>query len=163
MADVIAVPWFDGAEIELEEPQTTRDAAALATFLTLTAQDRLHASRHVYAYYRDFHAAVGGEDWLDAEMGIPATPQDIWTHVHPQLLFVESRTDMPGHSYVVIEANCDWEEEHGLMLVWKDGAQLTKAGGYDGHLSNVWSYGDDALEDVVYAASDPQFQTRLSP
>ena len=70
---------------------------------------------------------------------------------------------MPGHSYVVVEANCDWEEEHGLMLVWKDGKRLTKVGGYDGHLSNVWAYDDDTLENVVYAASNPKFQTLLDP
>jgi hypothetical protein len=161
MADVVAVPWFDGAEIELEEPETTRDAAALKVFLTLTAQDRIAASRHVYAYYRDFHSMVGGEDWLDAQMGVPATPAHIWNHVQPQALFVESRNDMPGHSYVVVEANCDWEVEHGLMLVWKDGARLTKVGGYDGHLSNVWSYDDDTLEGVVYAPSIPEFKTML--
>ena len=163
MVDAVAVGWFDGAEVELEEPETSRDATALKNFLKLTAQDRLNASRHVYAYYRDFHYAVGGEDWLDSQMGIPATPEDIWNHVQPQLLFVASRDDMPGHSYVVVEANCDWEEEHGLMLVWKDGKRLTKVGGYDGHLSNVWAYDDDTLENVVYAASNPKFQTLLDP
>lgn len=162
MRETLSVPWFDNVVLELEaEPKTARDAAALAKFLTLTAQDRRKASRHVHAYYRVFHYAVGGEDWLDAQMGIPATPEDIWTHVQPQLIFVQSRDDMPGHSYVVVEANCDWEEEHGLMLVWKDGTELTKVGGYDDHLSNVWAYADDSLADVVYAGSSPEFTTRL--
>ena len=163
MVDTVAVGWFDGAEVELEEPETSVDAIALENFLKLTAQDRLNASRHVHAYYLDFHDAAGGEDWLDSQMGIPATPEDIWNHVQPQLLFVASRDDMPGHSYVVVEANCDWEEEHGLMLVWKDGKRLTKVGGYNGHLSNVWAFANNALENVVYAASDPRFQTLLEP
>ena len=163
MVDAVAVGWFDGAEVELEEPETSRDAAALKNFLELTAQDRLNASRHVHAYYLDFHSAVGGEDWLDSKMGVPATPEDIWNHVQPQTLFVESSPDLPGHSYVVVEANCDWEEEHGLMLVWKDGKRLTKVGGYDGHFSNAWPYDDDTLENVVYAASNPKFQTSLDP
>ena len=163
MASAVAVGWFDGAEVELEEPETARDAAALKNFLRLTALDRFKASRHVYAYYRDFHSAVGGQDWLDSEMGIPTTPEDIWKHVRPMTLFAESDPDLPGHSYVVIEANCDWEVEHGLMLVWEDGKRLTKVSGYDGNFSNAWAGDDDALKNVVYAASDPQFQTLLDP
>ncbi|MEM6303661.1 MAG: hypothetical protein AAF744_03015 [Pseudomonadota bacterium] len=163
MGDRIALPWFDGAEADLEEPETPQKAAALKAFLSLTAQDRLAASRHVYAYYRDYHAIVGGEDWLDAQMGVPAQPEDIWQHVTPQIIAVDSRPDMPGHVYVVIEADCAWEEEHGLMLVWEDGTELIKVSGYDGHTTNVFAYDDDSLADVVYAASDPQFTTRRDP
>ncbi|MGL5009778.1 MAG: DUF6985 domain-containing protein, partial [Paracoccaceae bacterium] len=57
----IACSFFDGAEVELDtEPATLAESAALAAFLQLGPADRLAASRHVYAYYRDFHNAVGG-------------------------------------------------------------------------------------------------------
>jgi hypothetical protein len=48
------------------------------------------------------------------------------------------------------------------MLVWCNGTTLTKVGGYDGHVTNVNSYADDSLADVVYAASNPEFTTRLN-
>lgn len=164
MDSPMKVPFFDGIEVsfeDFEEAEPAKAQAALDAFLALGKQDRLAASRHVYAYYRNFHEMVGGEDWLDASMGVPARPEDIWAHVQPQLLFVGARDDMPGHVYVVIEASCDWEEEHGLMMVWEDGKTLVKVGGYDGHFTNEWAYDDEALRDVVYAGG-PKWTTRIA-
>ncbi len=38
--------------------------------------------------------------------------------------------------YISVECGCDWEEEHGLQLVLKNGLKVNKLGGYDGHLTN---------------------------
>ena len=62
---MLKLPYFDNAEVELDEDLQEPDeraAEALAAFLRLTLADRLRDSRHVYAYYRDFHEVVGGED-----------------------------------------------------------------------------------------------------
>ncbi|WP_240230868.1 DUF6985 domain-containing protein [Devosia lacusdianchii] len=157
------VPYFDNAEMEtIEAVEDAGAAAALAAFVALTPADRLADARHVFAYYKDYHQAVGGEDWLDEQMGVPETPADIWRHVTPGgEIAVEKGRKGDDNWYVVMEANCAWEEEHGLMLVWRNGTTLTKVGGYDGHLTNVNAYADDSLVDVVYAASDPTFTTRL--
>jgi hypothetical protein len=163
--DSIACNFFDGVPIDLDrEPASVAETAALEAFLRLGPADRLAASRHIYAYYLDFHQAIGGEDWLDAAMGIPATPADIWSHVHPRGMFLEDDIHSAAQEvYLVIEAECDWEEEHGLMLCFRNGARLTKCGGYDGHLTNVNAYADARLANVVYAASNPKFQTLLDP
>jgi hypothetical protein len=52
--------------------------------------------------------------------------------------------------YVSIECNCDWEPEHGLQIVLKNGSEVTKVGPYDGHLTNSDAYADSTLEGVVY-------------
>lgn len=163
----IAIPYFDGAEVDLDvEGDLTADepaaAAALAAFLSLTPADRLADTRHVYAYYRDFHEAVGGEDFLDDEMGVPETPEAIWRHVHPKQLYLVRGPD-DDHVYVVASGDCDWEVEHGLSLVWRDGRTLCKAGGEDGHVTNSYAYADDSLANVVYPAVDPKFRTLLTP
>lgn len=158
------VPYFDNAEVEvLEEVSDEGAASALASFLALTRADRISDSHHIFAYYRDYHEAVGGEDWLDEEMGVPETPGDIWKYVTPggEIDVQKGRKD-DDNWYVVMEANCGWEEEHGLMLVWRNGTTLIKVGGYDGHLTNRNAYADDSLIDVVYAASNPEYTTRLS-
>jgi hypothetical protein len=36
--------------------------------------------------------------------------------------------------YVSVECECDWEPEHGLQIVFRDGATVTKVGPYDGHV-----------------------------
>ncbi|MFY0635906.1 MAG: hypothetical protein JXQ91_19005 [Vannielia sp.] len=163
----LRLPYFDGAEVPFE---VTPEAAAhgteavtraIAAFTGLTAADRLADSLHVYNYYRDFHAAVGGEDWLDAEMGVPESPSEIWPHVTPGPLQLTVDHYAEGKPlYMVMEAECAWEEEHGLMMVWKGGAQLTKTGGYDGHVSNANAYANDKLAGVVYSASNPALTTR---
>ncbi|UXN72265.1 hypothetical protein N8D56_12770 [Devosia sp. A8/3-2] len=158
-------PYFDNTEVKTIEDVDMSErgaAAALAAFRSLSPADRIADSRHVFAYYKDYHEAVGGEDWLDEQMGIPETPADIWKFVRPgSEIDVRKGRNGDDNWYVIMEANCGWEEEHGLMLVWRNGSALTKVGGYDGHVTNVNSYADDSLEDVVYAASNPEYTTRI--
>lgn len=142
------------------EPAPDAAAPALAAFARLTPADRLADSLHVFNYYRDFHQDVGGEEWLDEEMGVPATPEDIWQHVTPGTVFVKLDERHPDHVYVVMEAQCAWEGEHGLMMVWEDGARLTKVGGYDGHVTNETAYARPDYEGIVYRANDPALTTR---
>jgi hypothetical protein len=161
----VVAGFFGGLEVGLmDEPDTPEAAAALNQFLQLTMAHRLAASRHVYAYYLDFHHAVGGEDWLDAQMGIPESPEAIWDHVQPKAIFFEvDRNAQTIAPYVVVECDCDWDEEHGLMLCFLGGEKLTKCGGYDGHVTNRNAYADDSLIGVVYAAINPIYTTRLDP
>ena len=49
-----------------------------------------------------------------------------------------------------VECGCDWEGEHGLQIVFKDGLVVNKVGAFDGHVTNSDAYGDPGLEDVVY-------------
>lgn len=149
------VPYFDDADLEYEDDGDGSEKAeqALAAFLALTREDRLRDSRHVYAYYRDYREAVGGEDWMDEEMGVPSSPEDIWTYVQPMSFWL---VEEDGIWFISCECNCGWEIEHGLQLAWKEGKQLTKVGGFDGHVTN-W----EVDEDVVYASLDPAYMTRL--
>lgn len=161
----LKVPYFDNMEIELSDddydPADQPAVAALNAFLTLTPGDRLGDTRHVYAYYQDYREAVGGEDWMDAEMGVPEKPGDIWSFVYPNELGVWSGHGGDDNHYVYLEANCGWEEEHGLLLVWRNGAILNKVGGFDGHATNDNAYADDSLQEVVYKASNPANTTRV--
>jgi len=61
----------------------------------------------------------------------------------PVVRDVSVQRDGPGEPvYVSVECECSWEPEHGLQLVFRGGARVTKVGPYDGHLTNV--------PDVVY-------------
>ncbi len=150
----VKVPYFDGAEVELYD--TLSDDPALVEFLKRGPSDRRNDSRHVFSYYRDFHTHVGGEDWLDDVMGVVHSPEQIWPHVTPKLVSAKKGSD--GSQYVVIEADCAWEDEHGLMMVWKEGKYLCKVGGYDGALTNG-DTDDDKRINEVYSATDENFTT----
>ncbi len=157
----IALPIFGGIEVIHFQPDglAPEGQALLDRFLALAPDALASVERHVYAYYRDFHQAVGGEDWLDEKMGVPAGAGEIWAHVHPILISV-GREPKDGPWFVSIEARCDWEEEHGLQLVWDEALALVKAGPFDGHMTNAYAYDDDSLRDVVYSASHEKWTTR---
>lgn len=161
----IVVSYFDGAEVELDEepdPDAPGSAVALASFLALTEADRLLDTRHVFAFYKDYYEEAGKPEWLDAEMGVPQSPADIWDHVTPGPVTVKKGRKHDENWYVVMQAECGWDVERGLMMVWRNGATLTKVGGYNGHLTNVNAYADPALEAVVYKARNPEYTTRIA-
>ncbi|HEY7328274.1 MAG TPA: hypothetical protein VH592_11565 [Gemmataceae bacterium] len=52
--------------------------------------------------------------------------------------------------YISVECGCEWEQEHGLQLVLRNGLKVNKLGGYDGHLTNSDAFDDESLEHVIY-------------
>ena len=161
--EALAIPYFDNASVSLfDETDWTSEGAktALSAFLTLTPADRLADAPHVYAYYKDYHEIVGGEDWLDQKMGVPQSATDIWQHVTPVIIFARQGRDGDENWYIGLEAKCAWEEEHGLMMVWRHGTQLCKVSGYDDELTNADAYGNGDLADIVYNPTNPKFTTR---
>jgi hypothetical protein len=164
MSGTIAVPYFDGAHIQVDTDGPGDDVpppcrAAWDAFLALTPEHRLADSRHVYAQYQEFHHAVGGEDWLDAAMGVPESAEAIWVHVHPMMVWASADPD--GEDWFIeIEADCDWLDGHSLQLVWENGKALSKVGLYDGSPRNWFETPDDDTARIVYHATDPRFMTR---
>lgn len=161
----IIVAYFDDAEVEFDgeiDPDDPKSTSALAAFLALSKQDRLSDTRHVFAFYRDYYEEADKPEWLDEEVGVLQLPADIWNHVTPGTLILEKGRNDDDDWFVVIEAECGWDTEHGLMLVWRNGTALTKVGGYNGHLTNANAYADPSLQNVVYKARNPEFTTRIA-
>lgn len=154
--DDLAVEHFDEDFDYVENAQSALDA-----FLAKTKEDRLADSRHVFAYYRDFLGAVGA-DWAHADMEtIPEDPADIWNFVTPSSIALMSGNDEAnlGIPFVVLEANCAWEMEHGLLMAWRQGKDLWKVSGYDGHPTHSTSRKQTSDGRIIYDATDNQFTT----
>lgn len=152
------IPWASGSGPATDDSQA---AVALDSFRALGPSDRRTDSRHVMAYYREVRDVVGAE-FLDEEMGVTGEPGDIWRHVRPRSMRIETEYDDNEHVYLVVECDCDWEQEHGMMMVWRDGKALSKVSGYDGHWTNEGedAYGNRYGPDVIYAGASPEFTTR---
>ncbi|MFA1544590.1 DUF6985 domain-containing protein, partial [Actinomadura monticuli] len=58
-----------------------------------------------------------------------------------------------AHGKTSLECECDWEQEHGLQMVFRDVRTVTKIGPCDGHLTNSAAWGDDSLDGIVYHSS----------
>lgn len=59
----------------------------------------------------------------------------MWQHVRPPDHVTVSVDG--GVAYADLECECDWEIEHGLNLVFRDGDRISKVGQYDGHLHHI--------------------------
>jgi hypothetical protein len=150
----LPIAMLDGAlcAIALEgyqdDPHPEDFHAAIAAFLSAGPQVLQAAQGHIFAYYRDVsarQAAAGG-----AVVAI-ASPGDLWRHIgFGDEAIVERRDPDQRDVYLSLSCDCDWEGEHGLLIVLKNGDTVCKVGPYDGHLSNADAYGDDSLEHVVY-------------
>jgi hypothetical protein len=130
-----------------DDPQPEEFHVAIANLLSSERDLLTDAAPHVYRYYEDMNSNWEPED---AEY-LAVQREQLWDHVQVGYeLMITRRSYGDKGVYVSIECNCDWEPEHGLQLVFKDGRTIKKVGPYDGHLANSDAFGDEALEDVVY-------------
>lgn len=147
-ADDVPVPLFGGEKLTISfstggeddapEPITPAMLAAVEAMLRLDASAKDEITPHVRENYRAFRDAVGEDD-------VPAiaASEDIWAYVQPGSILVEERD---GHAWVSFECNCDWEIEHGLMLVLMDGVRWVKVSAYDGHVTDGHAYAKPLLD-----------------
>lgn len=133
-SEKVDVGYFPGVKLRFvlesveDDASAEEFAAAISNFLALTMRHRDEATPFVFANYREFVEAIEEDEWN-------FTLEDIWSHVHPTAFHV-SRGHHDGKVYVQITAECDWEVEHGLQLIYREGIELTRVSDQDGHLTN---------------------------
>ncbi len=123
--------------------------AAIENFMEIDESPLRDAAEHIFQYYRycaDNFDVTDDEDFPTIE-----SPDDVWGYVHlgSEPMFTR-RAYGDKAIYVSLECGCDWEEEHGLQIVFKNGRTVNKVGAYDGHVTNSDAYADESLENVVY-------------
>ncbi|MCO8269031.1 hypothetical protein M1L60_00340 [Actinoplanes sp. TRM 88003] len=132
-----------------DDPAPEEFHAAIRTFLALDRSALVAAAPSIFAYYRDVMELVEADE-DDVEI---SGPDDVLNHItfgrEPS---VERDSYGDRHVYVSVECECAWEPEHGLQIVFRDGAAVTKVGPYDSHLTNAAAYDDPGLDGVVYKA-----------
>lgn len=136
---------IDGYDLH-EEAQAI--VACIDAFCSNGTSQLRAASSHVFDYYRDVATEVAS-----TTPGFPriAQPEQVWEFVTLTREPVVQREEVGGPWFVVLENECAWEPEHGLMLVLREGREVTKVSGYDGHLTNRDAYADSSIpERAVY-------------
>jgi len=148
----IPVPMFGGKQCRIvldgyDEDERKEDfQVAIANFLSGSPAVLREVDEPLFRYYKDF------EDWWLEDDTQPINSADeLWQHVQLGSEPMVSRRPRGDKGvYISVECECDWEDEHGLQLVLKNGAKVNKLGGYDGHLTNSDAFADDSLEHVIY-------------
>jgi len=154
VSEPISVPLFSGAEVRIQIfPERDGDEdflqadqlEALQRFLALPEARSAEVTPHLWRYYQDIRASVGPPDIPEI-----SDPSTIWLHVTPR--FVTPEQDESGVVYISVEAECDWEIEHGLLLVLQNGERWVRVSDYSGHLTDGRAWGKRFLDDWM---SDP--------
>jgi hypothetical protein len=144
ISEPIAVPYFDGLgmtftldgfteesedeeEIEIDPEVEKAIEKAVRAFLSLGAKDREAAGESVFQYFRKIVDALG-EDQVDVEI---ASAEEVWEYVEPIEIFVTPGYDDDNAICIVIMAECDWDPEHGLQLVYRNGNEFVGVGEQD--------------------------------
>ena len=147
----ISVPMFGGKKCRIvleayDEDERKEDFhIAIANFLSSDPAVLREADEPLFRYYNDFEKC-----WLEDD-NQPIKLSDVWQHIQLGNEPMVSRRPYGDKGiYISVECGCDWEEEHGLQLVLKNGLKVSKLGGYDGHLTNSDAFGDESLEHVIY-------------
>jgi hypothetical protein len=121
---------------------------AVKNFLSIDQFVLQAAEPYIFQYYLDCNSdfSPDDEDYL-----IIDSPRDVWKHVKFGDEPIVTRRAYGDHGvYVSLECNCDWEIEHGLQIVFKNGLKVNKIGPYDGNLTNSDAYARNDLEDAIY-------------
>lgn len=120
---------------------------AIRSFIALEPSALTEVEEHVFRYYLDGQGDVepGEPGYLEI-----ARAADVWEHVQFGAEATVGRREDDGKVYISLECGCDWEPEHGLQIVFKEGEWVNKIGPFDGHVTNSDAYDDESLEDVIY-------------
>ena len=162
ISEDIEIPFFDNEEFSITfmdfEPK--KDKAfieeadqALSNFLALKVNDRLSISELVLKNCRDFMEEVGVDEFGE-DLQQVKDANEIWKFVYPTKIYVSRRNWGDKDIYIQIACNCEWEEEHGLQLVFKQGKKLTRISEQDGHLTEADAYGKPDSEDELLSQFD---------
>ena len=163
----IAVPFFGNAQAELfftDEAELLEFADAIRSFLNLTQNDRDAAAPHVFAFFQDTVDETGFESVEAGMQGLGENSPELWSFVRPTILSGQISWELGDQEqlgrYIVVEGECGWEAEHGILMSWRDGRELVKVSGYDGHATNGHAYDDLELDKRVYHSFRSKWCTR---
>lgn len=150
-SDPVAIPVLWNATCHFvfagydDDPVQADFHTAVSAFLDLEEPVLMAAAPSIFEYYLDV-VSDHGDDPVPV---LIESAGDVLAHVHPGR-DVEVRRDRYGDQriYVSAECECDWEPEHGLQIVFRDGRTVTKVGPFDGHLTNPATYGSPEPDSI---------------
>jgi hypothetical protein len=121
---------------------------ALMNFMKLCRGDRNLISEFAYKKCMAYLEEAG----FDAEDEVLWKIEDrneIWNFIYPTDIYVSRRQYKDQDIYISIICECDWDVEHAVQFVFRQGKQLTRLSAYDGHLTDADAFDISDEEDEL--------------
>ena len=137
ISEPVEISFFDGKEISFtiqidlnkHKNALTEANQAIENFLKKDALDKLNFTSLIYEHYKQIQHYYDSKSW--GAMPLELKDKDeIWRFVYPGNGYI-CRSPGDEYIYVLITCECEWEPEHGLQLVFKNGLELTKVSEID--------------------------------
>lgn len=154
-SEEVSIPFFDGKklpitfmdfEVDNDKMFVSEADKALTNFFMLGNLYRESISHLVHKNCKDFLEDVGFNK-ADKAMWDIKDGKEIWQYVHPSEIYVLRRRYKEQDMYVQVACGCDWEQEHGLQFVFRQGKKVTRISAQDGHLTEADAYDKPDEED----------------
>lgn len=153
----IKIPFFGHEKMKItfincipeSDPKFISEAdEALKLFIEKTESDKLLISNLVHKNCMDFLNAVDFNEDDQALWDIKEV-NEIWNYVQPIEIYISRRPYHDEKMYINVNCECNWEQEHGLQLVFKQGEKITRVSQIDGHLTDADAYNKPDTEDEL--------------
>ncbi|WP_353778645.1 hypothetical protein [Winogradskyella sp. 3972H.M.0a.05] len=168
-SEPIEIPFFDHKKLKitfmdliLENDSRFIDEAdkALKLFLEKKTNDRLKLSELAYQNCMEFLNAIGYDE-ADQPLWDIKEKNKIWNFIYAQDIYVTRRHRRDEDIYVNVTCECEWEQEHGLQLVFRQGKELTRISDQDGHLTEADAYDKLDEEDKLLSQFENKEKSQL--
>ena len=116
---------------------------AVLNFLNKSAKDRGEITALIFKNYTEF------VDAIDHDPLKLTNEENIWDYVHPKEIYIIQRPYNDKFIYIQICCECDWEQEHGLQLVFQKGQRIVRVSEQDGHLTKADAWNLEDSEDEM--------------
>lgn len=169
-SELIAIPFFNKKPLRITfmglVPESDLNFIneadqALKTFLAKKSSDRIELSELAYQNCMNFLNEVGYDE-ADKPLWEINEKREIWNFIYPQNMYVTRRNWRDKDIYIKVTCGCEWEQEHGLQLVFRQGKKLTRISDQDGHITEADAFDRPDKEDELLSQFDNKEKSLLT-
>ncbi|MEL6698766.1 MAG: hypothetical protein AAFP89_21155 [Bacteroidota bacterium] len=119
------------ADLETDPQYLSKVDQALTKLLAYPLSQKETITMDVFGNYDEAAAAMNyGEDEDDeAERALWSIDWEeadkVWQYVYPTTIWVKQKTD---GVFLLVQCECEWDEEHGIQIVFKNGDEYIEVG-----------------------------------
>ena len=138
ISEPISVPFCGGKELrftfqgdlESDEDFLIESNKTIERFLKFDDSEKSKLTTPIYENYLQTKHFYDSQGWALPTLELN-NESEIRNYVYPQEIFI-CRGDINAKSlYILVVCECEWEQEHGLQLVFKNGIELSRVSNID--------------------------------